>query len=218
MKNGEDEAAKGRHFGSLLSRLVLLVACIGLMSGVTLPLTLGLLEPGYDASRQYISELGADGASRASLMNLLGFWPAGLSFILAMAYFAFHWKLALMRVGCIFMMGVGIGYIGAALFPCDAGCPAVGSFKQAMHNLTGLFEYGGAMIGLALLLSGLLKAGSKLRAALTGACFVCVALGFLMMLSASLNTPFGAWQRLADYALFVWLFVMTFLSVKYEVG
>jgi hypothetical protein len=46
---------------------------------------------------------------------------------------------------------IAIGYLGAALFPCDVGSPLYGSFRQTTHNLAGGIEYVGGAICLVAL-------------------------------------------------------------------
>lgn len=208
--NGQRESVKR------LPVYILGAAIIGLLSGVTLPNALASLQPGYDPARQYISELGAVGAPNALVTNWLGFFPAALSVFMVMGYFLVSpvQKLA-MRIGASLCLGIGTGYLGAAVFPCDAGCPATGSFSQSIHNLTGLFEYGGAILGLPFMAIGLVQSGSKLRAGLTVFAFLCVITGFTMMMNADANTPIGTWQRLCDFTLFVWMFLLTHFSWRY---
>ena len=58
-----------------------LLAWFGLIAPVvrlTLILVLGLLQPGYSQSRDYISELGAVGAPYAWLMNSVGTMFVGI--------------------------------------------------------------------------------------------------------------------------------------------
>ncbi|MAK59617.1 MAG: hypothetical protein CMK09_01440 [Ponticaulis sp.] len=195
---------------------ILGAALIGLLSGVTLPIALASLQSGYDPALQYISELGADKAPNAAIANWFGFLPAALSVFVVMGYFVLsRGQKLLIRIGAFLCLGIGIGYLGAFVFPCDAGCPAIGSFSQAMHNLSGLFEYGGAIFGLPLIALGLFQSGSKLRAGLTALAFFCVLAGFLMMMGADANTPIGLWQRLCDFTLFVWMFLLVYFSWRY---
>lgn len=103
----------------------------------------GLGFPSYSHDSQYISELGARGAPNAELVNLAGFLPAGL-FISAFALLA--WKtLPRSRVASLGLLGIALfalGYIGAAFFPCDAGCrPTEPSASQIAHELFGLAGY-----------------------------------------------------------------------------
>lgn len=95
--------------------------------------------PGYNHLEQTISELGEKGAPCANRVNYGLFLPVSLVFILA-AFISensgYEKPLAL----CI-----GAGYFLSAFFPCDPGSPLAGSFKQTLHNIAGIIEYGGGI-------------------------------------------------------------------------
>src|SRR3712207_475313 len=76
---------------------------------VATPLLFGALRPGYDHARQYISELGEEGAPRAALVNGAGFLPTGLLVCAFLALAVGHLparRLAL--VGACLLAGVGV--------------------------------------------------------------------------------------------------------------
>ncbi|MCO5237897.1 MAG: DUF998 domain-containing protein [Chitinophagaceae bacterium] len=115
-----------------------------LLSGTTVFLIAGIIffaarRPGYSHIRNTISELGEDNAPGADVVNMRLFLPAGVVLIwigIAGWNRMNGWELAL----CI-----GAGYTLSALFPCDPGAPLIGGFRQMMHNLAGLIEYGGGI-------------------------------------------------------------------------
>jgi hypothetical membrane protein len=99
--------------------------------------------PNYSHASQFISELGAEGAPNARLINLAGFLPAGL----LITAFAFLARRSLPRSGATTFGMIGLvffalGYLVAVVFPCEPGChPAEPTLSQAVHNLFGLAGY-----------------------------------------------------------------------------
>ncbi len=186
-----------------------------IFSGIFLPEFIGFLRVDYSFSGHYISELGADNASYATLMNWAGFLIVSIS--LAFLILSLWRNLAknfVFLLGCIAVFGVAIAYLGAFAFPCDSGCPSVGSTKQAVHNLTGIIEYFGGMFGLLLLAYGFKKTGAGRLASLAILAFICMLLGFTGMLVPEMQAMKGAWQRLADYSFFIWLIITVFDTRK----
>lgn len=183
--------------------------CVGLLLvllGIAAPLALGAVTPGYDARSDFLSELGQAGAPRAALMNYGVFLPVGVLWAVG--------SLLLLRtmptgslgvIGVILLFGNAASYMGAAFFPCDTGCPASGSFSQAMHNFTGAFGYFLTPLALALIGAHLI---SKSRPAFGGATLLVAALigiAFVQMLAQIDGAQAGVWQRVADFPAFVWI-------------
>jgi hypothetical protein len=116
---------------------------LGALAVVLLTVVGGANFPNYSHASQFISELGAEGAPNARIINLAGFLPAGL-FITAFAFFA---RQSLPRSGATTFGMVGLaffalGYLVAAVFPCEGDCrPAEPTLSQAIHNLFGLAGY-----------------------------------------------------------------------------
>jgi len=127
----------------MTSKLALTTGMLGPLAVVLLTVIGGAIFPNYSHASQFISELGADGAPNARLINLGGFLPAGI-FIIAFAFFA--WR-SLPRSGATTfgMFGLALfalGYLVAVAFPCEPGCrPAEPTLSQAIHNLFGLAGY-----------------------------------------------------------------------------
>ncbi len=68
------------------------------------------------------------------------FLPVGLLMLLV-AYLALPLGIATAALA----LCLAVGYLVAAVFPCDVGSPLSGSGRQGMHNLGGAVEYiGGA--------------------------------------------------------------------------
>ncbi|MGH7570882.1 MAG: DUF998 domain-containing protein [Gemmatimonadota bacterium] len=125
------------------AKLALGTAILGALAVALTTIVGGFAFPSYSHASQYISELGARGAPNAELVNLAGFLPAGL-LISAFVYLA--WKaLPRSRLASLGLLGIAffaLGYIGAAFFPCDAGCrPTERSFSQTAHEVFGLAGY-----------------------------------------------------------------------------
>lgn len=107
-------------------------------------LVLAPRKPGYSHIRHSISELGEIGAPDQRLVAFGLFFPVGL-LLLLVAYLI----RAASPTAAALALCIAIGYIGAALFPCDPGSPLVGTARQGFHNLAGAVEYVGG--GFALL-------------------------------------------------------------------
>lgn len=192
-------------------KLVLCSSVLAALLAALSPLLVGLFHPGYSHLRDYISELGAVGAPAGWLIMLVGFFPIGL-FVAVVAlglppYLPPHPHT---RLACFLLLTVSASYWGAILFPCDAGCPAVGSERQAIHNLLGLVSYLG-VAGSLFLFAGIFRAHPAWRSlwptALGLGVALLVVLGF--MATPDLEVWRGAWQRMAEGILFGWLLLLT---------
>lgn len=106
-------------------------------------------KPGYSHLIHTISELGETGAIDARAVNWLAFFPIGILIWLFAAglWLEFHAAAGGAKAALAFA-GLGFGYAGAAVFPCDPGAPAWGSWRNQLHILCGALEYGGGGIGL----------------------------------------------------------------------
>lgn len=182
------------------------VGAMLLLCGVVAPLVIGALTPGYDPRADFLSELGETGAPFAAAMNFGAFLPAGLFWA---AGAALLWRAmpkgGLGALGALLLFFNAISYVGAAFFPCDAGCPASGSFSQAMHNFSGAFGYFLTPVAIALIGAHLMTKG---RAALGGASLAVAAVigvAFAQMVTDLDGRNAGLWQRLADFTPFFWM-------------
>ena len=174
-----------------------------LFAGIMLPEFMGATRSDYSSFANYLSELGASGTTTQLLTNRLAFPLVGLSCILIVI--ALWHRLPYtggVRAGLICLgLGLPLAYFGAAVFPCDYGCPIEGSASQTVHNLLGLIQYPLAVIGFALLAVNLKsrpvwRVGFALAAA-------AMATGFVMMLIPEQASLRGLWQRLGDYTAFI---------------
>lgn len=166
----------------------------------------GALTPGYNHVSQFISELGARGATLEWGVRVAGFLPAGI-LLLAFCWFAY---VALPRsvgttLGLIGLALYAAGYLVATAFPCDLGCrPAVPSTSQIIHNA-------GGMIGYLLAPAFLLALALATRAwpgarVLTVTGYVASALALVGLLTLSPASPFvGLSQRLLEFSVLGWV-------------
>ena len=137
----------------MISRLAFVTGILGTLAVFLVTVVGGATFPNFSHSSQFISELGADGAPHASIINLAGFLPAGL-LLSAFAFFA--WRLLprsrATTLGLLGLVLFALGYIAAAFFPCEPGCrSAQPSLSQTMHNLLGLAGYFTAPLSLCAL-------------------------------------------------------------------
>ncbi len=91
-----------------------------------------ILRPGYDQLTQKGSELGT---GPNSLVMNANFVATGLlilifCFGLLKNIGAGKWS----QVGLIFLAIAGVGEVATGIFPCDPGCPLVGSSSQLIHT------------------------------------------------------------------------------------
>lgn len=148
---------------------------------------LALRRPGYSHVRHTISELGESGAAASMLVAHGLFLPFGLA-MLGVGWLS-H---ALSPASATLAVCLGVGYVGAAVFPCDSGSPLVGSWRQSLHNLAGGVQYVGGAAAIWRL--GALHWVFAVVALAVGAC--------AMLLSVRAVSPWrGAIQRVAELML-----------------
>lgn len=144
---------------------------------------------GYSHVRHTISEIGEYGARHERFVAWGLFLPIGLVLLLV----AWMARPASPAVAALALC-IAVGYLGAALFPCDPGSPLLGSSRQMLHNIAGAVEYTGG--GFALMTIAR-ESGQPFQAA-----------GFIVLASAvGLSVvPAGAGrgllQRIAELCLF----------------
>lgn len=199
---------------SILARAAVLVL---LVSGIVLPEALGLIADDYSSASNYLSELGALGAPFNATINYFGFLPVGLMILVLVGLL---WRRlprnGLVNVGLICLLGLSIGYLGAFFFPCDPGCPATGTARQAIHNLAGLTGYLGSVVGLFALYFGIRQPLSGMLPTATLLCACWVTLSVLLMFNPNLDAVRGAAQRFADYPIFIWLSFAALVPLKFS--
>lgn len=159
--------------------------------------------PGYSHLRNTISELGETGAPDATRVAWLAFAPLGLAVWMFVAVLGGQLPEDA-KTGLVLLSLLGVSYVGAAVFPCDAGAPFWGTWRNQMHNLVAAIGYFGAGAGLIELgrifedvspLSGLALATSTLGKGVLAGIFV-----------LSFESPVrGLIQRVIEAAVFGWM-------------
>lgn len=166
------------------------------------PLVFGWRWRDYSAPRDFISELGAVDAPDAAAVNV-AFAVAGL--LVVTLCIALARRLPALRLAMTLMSAVGWSYLVAASVPCDAGCPAEGSGRQAMHNAVGALGYLLGGVGLFVAARPLLARGQTALAWLARAAGVTALAGLMAMGTPELGDVRGASQRIVELGVFVWL-------------
>ncbi len=116
---------------------------IAIATAVTLVIGIvafGRRADGYDHRARTISELGEVGARDQHVVAIwFGLVGLGLAVVAATASAGPARLLA---------GSLAVGYLVAAAFPCDAGCPPRGTTRNSIHLAGGVAEYVGAVAGL----------------------------------------------------------------------
>jgi hypothetical protein len=166
----------------------------------------GMATPGYSQISQFISELGATHSTYEYPVRFLGFLPAGIT-LLAFCWFA-HGALPRSHLTTFAIAALAIyalGYVAAALFPCDLGCrPQRPTTSQIIHNIVGGFGY---LIAPAFLLAFALRSRSwPASAALPVLAYIAAAISLLGLLSLSpTSSHVGISQRAVEASVLSWV-------------
>jgi hypothetical membrane protein len=140
----------------------------------------GLVYPGYDPLRQYISELGATGAVTGSAVSWFGFFPSGLlivGFCLISAALLRRNPAAV--VGLLLLAWYAFGLIGAAVYPCAFECSrAEPTAAQMMHDLIGGTGYLAGVAGVLLAALAMGRTRARWLLPLGLVCFVVALISF----------------------------------------
>lgn len=190
---------------SLSRRLLALLPIASLVWLAASVLIAGALRPGYSHSAQFMSELGASGASGAWAMNLFGFIPAELlmlGFIGVAAAASKRNSLTLIGLAALAVYAVGL--IVGALAPCDLGCrPADPSAVHHIHMLAGMTAYVSGLVGIAVLAVAVGRMGARW---LMAAGLVCATGGLFLLVSLDPNLAHvGLVQRGLEGLIYGWL-------------
>ncbi|CAN1515125.1 Protein of unknown function DUF998 [Caulobacteraceae bacterium] len=165
--------------------------------------------PGYSHVSQYISELGATGAPHGRLVSLGGFLPVGVLLTTFAGLAALIPPRGVLKtLGCIGLFLFALGYLGAAVFPCDFGCrPETPSGSQMLHMAFGLAGYILAPLTLAVLAIASRKwPGAKALFPLGLVCAVVAGIAFFTMAD-----PFaGLFQRVLEGSVLLWIVAFAF--------
>ncbi|QDF05447.1 DUF998 domain-containing protein [Myxococcus xanthus] len=189
-----------------MSLWVLVVAIfIGLLAAVP-PWWFARRRPGYSHLRNTISELGETGAPDATRVAWIAFAPLGLAVWVFVAVLGGQLQEDA-QTGLVLLSFLGVSYVGAAVFPCDAGAPFWGTWRNQIHNLVAAIGYFGAGAGLielgraledTAMMSGLATVTSMPGKGVLAGIFV-----------LSFESPVrGLTQRVIEAAVFSWMLLV----------
>lgn len=128
--------------------VVLATALLAIAVAVIPVILFARRRPAYSHVRQTISELGESGAPDAKKVAIFAFAPAGHAIWLFVAALAFAELRLAEGPGLWLFALLGLGYVGAAMFPCDPGAPVWGTWRNNVHNLVAGAGYLGALAGM----------------------------------------------------------------------
>ncbi|QIK80637.1 DUF998 domain-containing protein [Lysobacter sp. HDW10] len=181
-------------------KLARLLAIATISFGVLFYTIGAAVKPGYSHFTHFISELNATGTPWAVQLGLAGFVPLGLlfaAFLVAVAPIA--QVRGTSRLGLWLLWSQPIAFIGAAIAPCDAGCPTGGSPIQMAHDVLGLATYLPCTLALVLLsFAPNLLSGWRLFLRFAGVAWLIL---FVAMLQPEVMHVRGLLQRVADALL-----------------
>jgi hypothetical membrane protein len=195
-----------------LTRLMAICGILGPIQFIVVILIFGLLRPGYDPVRQYMSELGAVGAPNAIAFILPEFLLG-----LTMIAFAFGLYRGISKgkgtkLALILIVVSGVGWLGASIFRCDAGCVNE-SVTGTMHGIFGIFAVPPLLITPLVIVPRLKKDNQWLSyrpfSLIMGALGIplfCVM--FSAEVSPALESYRGLLQRLTFFTPLLWTVVM----------
>ena len=168
----------------------------------------GQVYPGYDHTRQYMSELGATGAVTGPAVSAWGFVPNGVmvaAFCLMTAWILRRSGLAV--VACLLLALNGMGMAGAGIYPCDFGCGRSDPSTAAqMHDLTAGLGYLFALPGLGLAALWARRSDAPWLAPLGAVALVISIAGFVAII-ADVELG-GLFQRVMEAAMAVFMLAL----------
>ena len=164
----------------------------------------GLVTPGYDHARQYISELGATGTATGPAVSAAFVVSGGLQ--------AAFWLLCirllpgsrLVAAGFALSALNGLGLLAGGVFPCDAGCSLSNpSVAAILHDVLGGLGYLCGVAGI-LLVAMAWRTRPEFRR-LSGLALLCGMPGVMLiwMIHPGIEL-FGLAQRALELAIAVW--------------
>lgn len=147
----------------------------------------------YSHARDTISELAENGSEYEKHVSYFVFLPFGLG-ILFIEFFVNSPNEAL----SILLLAVGLSYALSAFFPCDSSTPAIGSWKNVLHNLVGAGCY-------VAMLHSLMELSESDALAMISFSAICV-----LLVSFVIGWPkryLGYIQRIAEFSVFLVILV-----------
>jgi hypothetical membrane protein len=180
---------------------------------------LGALDPDYSQLRNYISELGAEGAPFAFTMNVFGISLVG---VLLIAFSAALYQAArpgfFAAVGTALLAASGLAFGAVGFFPCDPGCSlAAPSETMRVHLIAGTIAMATQTLApIAFGMHFVIKAGAKPYAVAS------LAFGGVALIAVVLLFGFGSsltWhglpQKTFQVATDLWVLMSATLILRY---
>ena len=195
-----------------MSRALALGGLVGPILFSTLVVVCGALRPEYNHATQFISELGETGGGHASLMNFVGFIPAGLlltAFGASLA--ALLPRTVLSIAGALLIATFGFGIAAAGLYSCDPGCSRqTMSSAATVHDVVSRMAFLSGILGTAIWGYRFrnVPSGRSIWRYTVGSSVVALALLLMLIASAESRASTGIWQRLFLATLFLWCSVV----------
>lgn len=186
---------------------------LGVALFVATTILVGFLNPNYNHSSQFISELYAVGAPNADIIRYYFYIPSGVLFLLfALFSNAALPKSGLKTLGFIAIgFGYGIGTILCSIFNCDAGCNpnfVNPTLSQIIHNFMGMITYLVVPAGIFCIAIVSRKWENSKRFSNLSFVLAIVSFVFVLLFNASLNSPFkGLLQRMIEGTILIWILI-----------
>jgi len=165
----------------------------------------GIAYENYNHMSQFISELGATGASTGAIINYIGFIPTQLIILLFIIICAHKLpRSSLNTVGLLLLCVYTFSLTIAAIFPCDYECrPQTPSTSHMIHIASAVPAYLSAAIAIFILSKGLEKwAPSKAFEKLGYAISILILICFFSLDDSSQYV--GLIQRILEATIFLW--------------
>lgn len=196
-----------------------------LLAGLAAPVVLivaiavaGGMEPGYSHATQFVSELGAVGATNQSGFNYAGLFSSGLLTVLfALGMYQQVKPRGWFVASSLLVAVAGFGRLVAGVFPCDAGCVMENmSSTAAVHAAAGFVALTSGAVAPLSLAMGLRGRGQRqlfsLSVGLGSASLILVTVLF----GLGKGFPYvGVIQRLALAAFYGWIVVVALSTVRH---
>ncbi|MDX1506906.1 MAG: DUF998 domain-containing protein [Woeseiaceae bacterium] len=171
----------------------------------------GYLDPIYVQSRDFINELGADGAPHASWMNVAILANAALVVVFGAGLAWLVWPRILFAIGAATLAVSGLIFVGVGTNQCDAGCimTAMSEAQRAhlMYAVIGMFLQANAVL--------IVGVGAVLAAGWRRYGYVSLALGaiavaamFALVTGQGGADYSGALQKLYQLSIDIWMFAL----------
>lgn len=195
-------------------RAVAIAGAVGVVVYVASWVLAGILWPGYDPTRQAISELFASGAPTTSARLLVGALVATGALLVAFGWMLHRVMPGEAIAGPVAVTLSGVGTFLVPLIPCSPGCPGAGSTPaDTWHTIVA----GGGYLALViapLLFSHRLWRPDPTLARTSLAFGLAAGLGFAAYVAGLGSTYGGLLQRVFNTTADAWLVVMAVAALN----